>query len=166
MTSNAAVLYRSESSACQTGTGFGTRERKRLDRAREKGYLDARCRDHQKIVEAFGLWCWRLKVPMVWLERQSPRSKYGNVRLELFTTANRLTASGQEAMQTICNSLIKKGQADVSPHAVGCKRVPLNRLEQAAKAVFRAATRAGNYEFENLCAGQRKDPSAQLAASA
>ena len=162
MTSNTVVLHHSGSSACQTGTDFGTRERKRLDRARERGYLDARCRNPQKIMEMFGLWCWRLKIPMVWLERQSPRSKYGNVRLELFTTANRLTARGQEVMQAIAIT----GRAEVSAHSVGCKRVPLNRLEDVAKAVFRAATRTGNYEFERASAAQETDPGAQFAASA
>jgi len=92
---------------------------------------------------------------MVWFERQSPRSKYGNVRLELFTTPNRLTASGQEAMQAIGMT----GRAEVSAHAISCKRVPLNRIEDLAKAMFRASTRAGNYELE-------KHPACEFAASA
>jgi hypothetical protein len=158
VTPNAVVLHRSDTSACQLGTGFGTRERKRLDRAREKGYLDARCRNNQKVIEAFGLWCWRLKLPMVWFERQTPRSKYGRVHLELFTTANRLTANGQEAMQAICASFTVKGHAQVSPHTVNCDRGPLNRLEDLAKAVFRTATRTGNYELQVRAA--------RLAASA
>lgn len=148
MTSNALVLYHSDSSTSRLGTGFGTRERKRLDRAREIGYLDARCRNNQKLIEAFGLWCWRLKVPMIWFERQTPRSKYGHVHLELFTTANRLTAGTQEAMQVICRGFTAKGRAAISPHTASCGRVPLSQLEDLAKALFRTATRTGNYELQ------------------
>jgi hypothetical protein len=158
VTSNVVVLYHSDASASQLGTGLGTRERKRLDRAREKGYLDARCRNNQKLREAFGLWCWRLKVPMVWFERQTPRSKYGHVHLELFTTANRLTAGAQEAMQAICDSFTPKRRAAISPHTASCDRVPLSGLEDLAKALFRTATRTGNYELEIRAA--------RLAASA
>jgi hypothetical protein len=158
VTPNAVVLHRSDTSACQLGTGFGTRERKRLERARENGYLDARYRNNQKVIEAFGLWCWKLKVPLVWFERQTPRSKYGRVHLELFTTANRLTANGQEAMQAIFDSFNVKSHAEVWPHAASCDRVPLSRLEDLAKAVFRTATRTGNYEIEIRAA--------RLAASA
>jgi hypothetical protein len=109
-------------------------------------------------MEAFGLWCWPLKVPMVWFERQSPRSKYGNVRLELFTTANRLTANGQQAMQAICDSFTVKGRAQVSPYSASCNRLPINRLEELAKGLFRTATRMGNYELQIRAA--------RLAASA
>jgi len=41
------------------------RERTRLRKAREDGYLDARCKQNGGLVHAYGLWCWRLKIPMV-----------------------------------------------------------------------------------------------------
>ena len=166
VTRNAIVLCCSDSSPFQSGTGFGTRERRRLDRARERGYLDARCRNSLKVIEAFGLWCWRLKVPMVWLERQTPRSKYGRVHLELFTTPNRLTASGQAAIRTLCNGLTVKGEPRVSPHNSCCDRVPLSRVEELAKAAFRAATRTGNYEPDNRGAGQQTGTESWRTASA
>jgi hypothetical protein len=163
---NAVVLCRSDSSPSQSGTGFSTRERRRLDCAREKGYLDARCRNSQKVIEAFGLWCWRLKVPMVWFERQTPRSKYGRVQLELFTTVNRLTASGQAAIQTLCDGLTVNGQPRISLHNSFCDRVPLSRLAELAKATFRASTRTGNYEPDNRGAGQQTGAESWRTASA
>ena len=71
------------------------REQARLAKARENGYLDARCKDNQALVRAYGMWCWRLRIPMVWLERRSRYSAFGRVQLEMFTSANRLTAGGQ-----------------------------------------------------------------------
>jgi len=160
------ILYHSESSPFQSGTSFGNRERKRLDRAREKGYLDARCRNAHKLIESFGLWCWRLKVPMVWLDRQTPRSKYGRVQVEMFTTANRLTTSGQAAMQALCAAATVKGQPQVSAHNASCDRVPLSQLEELAKAAFRAATRNGNYEPDARFNEQQIEPGSSRAASA
>jgi len=115
------------------------RERTRLRVARENGYLNARSADNQRLVEAFSLWCWRLKIPMVWLERRTPRSRYGRVRLDMFTTANMLTAAGQAEMKAL-------GQARASPHDACWDRVPLRELDRMANTVFRAATRTGNYE--------------------
>jgi hypothetical protein len=91
--------------------------------------------------EAFGLWCWRLKIPMVWLERQSPRSKYGRVHLELFTTSNRLTASGQDAIRSLCAAFAVNGHVNVSAHNADCDRVPLGSVEDLAKAILRSALR-------------------------
>lgn len=78
---------------------------------------------------------------MVWFERQSPRSKYGRIHLELFTTSNRLTAGGQEAIRALCATFAVKGQAKVSPHAADCDRVPLGSVEDLARAILRSALR-------------------------
>ena len=115
------------------------RQRTRLRVARENGYLDARCAVNQRLVETFSLWCWRLKIPMVWLELCTPRSRYGRVRLDMFTTANMLTDAGQAGMQAL-------GPARTSPHDACWERVPAGELHRLASSVFRAATRAGNYE--------------------
>jgi len=85
------------------------------------------------------LWCWRLKIPMVWIEFRTPRSRYGRVRLDMFTTPNRLTPAGQAAMNAL-------GQARASPHDACWERIPLRELDRFANSVFRAATRRGNYE--------------------
>lgn len=166
MTPNEVVLCRSDASPFQSGTGFGTRQRRRLDRAREKGYLDARCRNACKVIEAFGLWCWRLKLPMVWFERQTPRSKYGRVHLELFTTANRLTPRGQATLQFLCEGVTVQGQPRISPHHAFFDRVPLGGLEELAKAAFRAATRTGNYAPDHRGAGQQTGAESWRSASA
>ena len=142
MTPNAVVVYRSDSSSFQSGTDFGNRGRRRLDRARQNGYLDARCGNDQKVRESFGLWCWRLKIPMVWFERQTPRSKYGRVHLELFTTTNQLTGGGQEAIRAICATFTVRGQVKVSPFNADCDRILLGEAEDLAKAVFRTAVRS------------------------
>jgi len=115
------------------------RERTRLRVARENGYLNARSADNRRLVEAFSLWCWLLKIPMVWLERRTPHSRYGRVHLDMFTTANALTAAGQAEMRA-------HGPARASPHDACWERVPLRELERVANTVFRAATRMGNYE--------------------
>ncbi len=141
MTPNPFILCRFDSVAFHSGTGFGNRERRRLDRAREKGYFDARGRANQKLKESFGLWCWRLKIPLVWFERQSPRSKFGRVHLELFTTSNRLTAGGQEVIRSLCAAFAVNGHPMVSAHNADCDRVPLRRVEDLAKAILRSALR-------------------------
>ena len=118
---------------------LGGRERTRLRVARENGFLNALCEHNQLLVQAFSLWCWRLKIPMVWLERRTPHSRYGRVRLDMFTTANMLTAAGQAEMKAL-------GQARASPHDACWERVRLRELERLANSVYRAATRTGNYE--------------------
>jgi hypothetical protein len=119
------------------------RQRARLRLARENGYLNARCAAHQLLVQAFSLWCWRLRIPMVWLEYRTPRSRYGRVHLDMFTTSNRLTAAGQAEMVAL-------GQARASPHDACWERVPLRDLERLASSVLRAAVRPGNYEPNRL----------------
>lgn len=94
------------------------------------------------MVKAYGLWCWRLKIPLVWFERRSPRSRYGRVRLDMFTTANMLTAGGQAAMRAMGGA----GPAEISPHDALWDRVPMHSLGQLANAALRAAVRRGNYE--------------------
>ena len=116
------------------------RERRRLQLAHENGYLDATCRDNRAIVKAHGLWCWRLKVPMVWFERHSPRSRFGRLRLDMLTTPNMLTGAGQSALKSL-------GDIQASPHDALWERVPLPRLRKMAHAAFRAAVQAGNYRL-------------------
>jgi len=125
---------------------LGGRAHKRLAVARENGYLDGRCRNSREVVEAYGLWCWRLKIPCVWFRRQTPRSKYGRIRVEMFTTANMLTVQGQVEVKTLCAASSAGGREMVSPHDVCCDRVPLRNLDQLAHSIFRATTRNGNYE--------------------
>jgi hypothetical protein len=116
------------------------RQRRRLRLARENGYLNAACRDPRKLLEAYSRWCWRLRIPVVWSERHSPRSRYGRVRLDLYTTAIRLTAAGQAELQDLAP------RASMSPHDARWEHVPVRDLDRIAAAVFRACTRAANYQ--------------------
>ena len=122
------------------------REQTRLRKAREDGYLDARCKDNQALVQAFGLWCWRLKIPMVWLERRTRYSGYGRVQLEMFTSANRLTAAGQSMMKDICAPGNAAKWTQVSAHDACWDHVAMPNARELAHAVFRAAIRPENYE--------------------
>jgi len=122
------------------------RERSRLRKARECGYLDACCQENSELVHAYGLWCWRLKIPMVWLERRSPCSRYRRVQLEMFTSANRLTGDGEDRMKAICAPGNAAAWTRVSPHDACWDHVALPNAGELAHAVFRAAVRAENYE--------------------
>jgi hypothetical protein len=116
------------------------RERRRLREAHESGQLDATCRDNRAVVKAHGLWCWRLKLPMVWFERHSPRSRFGRLHLDMLTTPHMLTGAGQAALKAL-------GAAEASPHEVLWEGVPLSRLDRLAHAAFRAAVQAQHYRL-------------------
>ena len=122
------------------------RERTRLRKAREDGYLDARCTDNRALVHAFGLWCWRLKLPMVWLERRTRYSRFGRVQLEMFTSANRLTAGGQSGVKAICAPGNTAARTQVSAHDACWDHVALANARELAHVVFRLAIRPENYQ--------------------
>jgi len=132
--------------AVSSASDFGGRDRRRLQVAREKGYLDARCASGPKLLKAHGKWCWRLKLPMVWFERQTPYSRFGRVHLELFTTPNTLTAAGQAELQDLATRQAG-ARVQVTPNDAHWERVRLDAIEKLANAVFRATVRAGNYRL-------------------
>jgi hypothetical protein len=123
------------------------RQQGRLRKAREKGYLDARCRENEALVQAYGLWCWRLKVPMVLAERRSKYSRYARVYLEMFTSGMRLSSDGQSAMRAICAPSNRADGTMVSPHDACWDHVALPNAVDVARTVYRMAVRAGNYEL-------------------
>jgi hypothetical protein len=123
------------------------RERSRLLRARANGYLNAMGSCRPKVIDAHAFWCWRMRIPLVWFERKSPRSKYGRVHLDLFTTANLLSDSGQAELVQICQRLGLAARAVVSPYEGLWEHIPVRRLEELARTVFRVATRLGNYDL-------------------
>jgi hypothetical protein len=116
------------------------RQRRRLRLARENGFLNAACRDPRKLLAAYGRWCWRLRIPMVWSERRSPHSRFGRVHFDLCTTAHRLTSAGQAELQRL------GWKVTVSPHDARWDRVLLRDLDRLAAAAFRASTRTANRE--------------------
>jgi hypothetical protein len=88
-----------------------------------------------------------LRVPLIWFGRNSPRSRYGRVHLDLFTTAHVLTEHGRAELAQIL-----PGQSAISPGDGQWTRVPAARLEEVARTVLRVATRRGNYELRECSA--------------
>lgn len=109
--------------------------------AQERGYLDARCGGSERLTQAYGLWCWRLRIPMVWIERQTPRSKFGCVRVEMFTSVHRLTDLGQSEIREFMGDA-----SEISAHNGKLTGLAAAVLEDVARKVYRAATRLGNSE--------------------
>jgi hypothetical protein len=123
------------------------RERSRLRRARESGFLNACCRSPEAIRNAHSFWCWKLRLPVVWFERLSPRSRYGRVRVDLFTTPNVLNAKGEAELRGHGARLTVSGPASISAHEATWGRVPLHQMEELARLALRTALRTGNYEL-------------------
>ncbi len=82
------------------------------------------------------------------MERCSPRSRFGRVHLDLFTTPRALTVSGRAALRELTERFAIRGQASISPHDACWERVPVGQLEELASAVFRTVNRSGNYEWD------------------
>jgi hypothetical protein len=118
-----------------------SRDRTRLARAREHGYLDARRADAHRLLRLYALWCWRLKIPVVWLERRTHYSKYARVYLDMFTTADMLTARGQFDLAGLGES-----PPIVSAHDASWDRILPQDATVLAHAVLRATFRPGNRE--------------------
>jgi hypothetical protein len=121
------------------------RQRSRLRLGRETGYLNAACRNPEKLLAAYARWCWRLRIPVVWPERRSRYSRYGRVRLELYTTSRRLTAAGEAEMRALGL------HATASPHDARWEFIPLRDLDRLAAAVYRASARPANHQRNRAC---------------
>ena len=120
------------------------RDRSRLQRARAKGYLAVPGRPAELLARSFSKWCWTLRIPLVWYERRSPRSRYGRVHLDLFTTPYVLTGVGEAEIRSLAARFATKARLLLSPHDACWDGVPIGRLEEAARTLFRCATRTGN----------------------
>lgn len=83
---------------------------------------------------------------MVWLERRTRYSRYSRVQLEMFTTADRLTAGGQSLVKTICAPGNSAARTQVSAHDACWDHVAPPNARELAHTVFRLATRPENYE--------------------
>jgi hypothetical protein len=100
-----------------------------------------------RVAAAYRFWCWRLRVPMVWFERQGARSRYGRLHLDLTTTHHLLSEKGQEQLNELMERFGLKREAVVSPFEGVWDDVPVRRIEEFAHSVFRIATRLRNYEL-------------------
>jgi hypothetical protein len=119
-----------------------------LQQAREDGYLDATSRDNRAIVKAHGLWCWRLRLPMVWFERLSPYSRFVHLRLDMLTTPNTLTGAGQSALKAL-------GDGRITAHDALWERIPRARAAKMAHAVLRAAIQVDHYRLNRTSVAPR-----------
>jgi hypothetical protein len=127
---------------------LGGRDRSRLRRARADGYLNAMCRAHDDVIRAFSFWCWKLRLPVVWFVRNTPRSKYGRVSLDLFTTPSVLTTRGEIELKALGRRFQLDSTLWITAHDASWDHVPVGRLEELARAVLRIVTRNGNCQLQ------------------
>lgn len=123
------------------------RQRACLERARASGYLNAISRSGGGILRRYGLWCWTLRIPLIWYERKSPRSRCARIHLELFTTANALTEQGQAELAGIGRQHGLRGSVTLSPAGGIWEDVPTDRAGELSRRILKLATRPGNYEL-------------------
>jgi hypothetical protein len=127
------------------GMSLPMRDQRLLQTARENGYLNARNRHRRELLDAHSAWCWRLKLPIVWVVRQTPRSKYGRIFLDMFTTPNALTPLGESKMRELLTELSTSGQGRISGHEISWDRIPRANLDAAARKTVRISTKFGCY---------------------
>lgn len=82
------------------------------------------------------------------MERCSPRSRYGRVHLDLFTTPRVLTAAGRLALESLASHFSIAGKVTVSSHDAAWDRVVFAQIEPLARAVLRAVHNPANYKLD------------------
>jgi hypothetical protein len=119
----------------------------RLLRAREEGFLNARCRVRPALLRAYGLWCWRMSIPMVWYEARTPSSRLSRVHLDMLTTPYRLTVAGRAALIALSAAHFPPDRAVITADGAAWDRVPPATASDFARAVFRTVRRPASYQF-------------------
>jgi hypothetical protein len=127
---------------------FAGRGRSRLLRARIDGYLNATGSARDALHKAHGFWCWRLRLPLIWYERNSPHSRYGSLHVDLATTANRFTHHGMADLAALAERLGVRGPAVLTAYEARWDRIPTERLDELARVALRLSMRLGNYELK------------------
>jgi len=120
---------------------------KRLRTAMENGVLNVRCRRREELLRLYGLWCWRMGLPMVWFEARSGNSRLSRVRMDLFTTPARLSARGHAALIAVSARYVAARQGSISAYSAVWDRVGPEAVAEFSRLVFRTVRRAGNYEL-------------------
>ena len=122
------------------------RERKMLDRAKERGYLDPGRRPKLELEREYGRWCWKFRLPMVRVERNSVYSRYSRLHLDLCGTPNTLSEAGVAQIRKIIEQA--GGFAAGQVNEVGGVWGHIQRTSVAivAREVFKAATTLGYYQ--------------------
>jgi hypothetical protein len=116
----------------------------------ERGFLNARCRKRDELLREYGLWCWRMGLPMIWLQARSPHSRLNQVHLDFFTTPNTLTVRGHAALIAISAAIVRARDASISFHGAVWDRVPTDAAEGLARAVFRLVRRPDHHEILSI----------------
>lgn len=118
---------------------------KRLRSAMDRGFLNARCRKREDLLRAYGLWCWRMGLPMVWFEPRTAHSRLSRVHLDLFTTPGSLSVRGHAALIALSAGFVEARHGSISPHSAVWDRVPPEAAAEFARSIFRTVRRGGNY---------------------
>ncbi len=117
------------------------RNERRLNTARRNGFLNANPPRNENVRSAYGLWCWRLRIPMLWYQRESPHSRYSRIYLEMLTTGCVLTPPGLAELEHLLG-----GAASIYPHAAVSARLAHRDVAALARKLYKAASRPGNSE--------------------
>jgi hypothetical protein len=124
----------------------------------ECGFLNARCRKRDALLREYGLWCWRMGLPMIWFEARSPRSRLNRLHLDLFTTPGCLSTRGHAELIGLSARHVAARHASVTAHGGVWDRVGAEDVEEFARGIFRTVRRKGNYEVharESTASGGR-----------
>jgi hypothetical protein len=127
---------------------FAGRGLSRLQRARIDGFLNATGKFHDALLKHHGFWCWRLRLPQIWYERNSPRSRYGCLYVDLSTTANRFTHHGIAELASVAERLCVPRPSVLTLFEARWENIPVQRLDDLGRVVLRVAMRLGNYELK------------------
>jgi hypothetical protein len=111
----------------------------------QSGYLNARCRDAGALLREYGVWCWRMGLPMVWVGTRSPHSRFASVHLDLFTTPGELTVKGLAGLIAVSAAVVPAQFASIASHGAVWDPVPTRAAPAFAQAVFRVARRRGHF---------------------
>jgi len=114
----------------------------------ECGFLNARSRKRDALLREYGLWCWRMGLPMLWFEARGQHSRLNRLHLELFTTPGCLTTRGHAELIGLSARYVAARHASVTPHGAVWDRLGSEDAAQFARSIFRTIRRKGNYQIE------------------
>jgi hypothetical protein len=114
----------------------------------ECGFLNARSRKRDALLREYGLWCWRMGLPMLWFEARSPHSRLNRLHLDLFTTPGCLTTRGHAELIGLSARYVAARHASVTPQGGVWDRLGSEDAAQFARSIFRTIRRKGNYQIE------------------
>ena len=121
-------------------------ERRNLDRAKERGYLDPGRRPKLTLEREYGRWCWKFRLPMVRVDRQSVYSRYSRLHLDLCGTPNTLSAAGIEQIRKIVSDAGGFSLGQINEVGGVWGHIRRTSVASVAREVFKTATTLGYYQ--------------------